>query len=201
MDEQNRYERFLERYAMGQLPWDDELPPPEVLAIVEKLPAGRALDLGCGYGRSAIYLARQGWLVDGVDFVPQAITEARKRAREANLTQRVNFYQSSVADLHFLEPTYTLAVDVGCFHSLTPDEQKSYRDQLRRLLAPDALFLLFARTFSGDDEPEDGPPTVAEAQLQVLFEHDFQLEYVEKGVTQVEDKPAWTSAWFWYRRK
>ncbi|MEZ4728599.1 MAG: hypothetical protein R3E79_15805 [Caldilineaceae bacterium] len=36
------------RYAGQQLPWNAELPPPEVLALVDVLPPGRMLDLGCG---------------------------------------------------------------------------------------------------------------------------------------------------------
>ncbi len=200
MGEQNRYERFQERYALGQLPWDDEMPPPEVMALAEKLPPGRALDLGCGYGRSAIYLARHGWQVDGVDFIPKAVTEAKKRAREAGLAEQTAFYQGSVADLHFLDASYTAAVDVGCFHSLTAEEQQAYRDELLRLLVPDAVFLLFARTSSDGEEPESGPPTVAESQLEALFGPHFRLEHSEKGVTQVEDQPEWTSVWLWYRK-
>ncbi|NTU83074.1 MAG: hypothetical protein HGA45_27510, partial [Chloroflexales bacterium] len=39
------------RYREGDLPWEAPLPPPEVLAAAERLPPGRALDLGCGSGR------------------------------------------------------------------------------------------------------------------------------------------------------
>ena len=200
MGEKNRYERFNERYALGQLPWDDQLPPPEVMALTGNLPPGRALDLGCGYGRSAIYLARHGWQVDGVDFIPQAVAEATKRAREARLAEQITFYQSSVADLHFLDASYTLAVDVGCFHSLSAEEQLAYRDELLRLLVPNAMFLLFARTNSGGEEQVDGPPTVDESHLKSLFEPHFQLDHFEIGTTQVEDQPVWNSAWFWYRK-
>jgi len=200
-DKQSRYERFTERYAAGQLPWDDVLPPPEVMAIVEALSPGRALDLGCGYGRSSIYLAQHGWQVDGVDFVLQAITEARQRAQQAQVDKLVHFHQGSVADLHFLQHSYSLAIDVGCMHALLPDEQTAYRDGLLRLLSPGAAYLLFARTYSGDEEPEEGPPSMADQQIEQLFGEYFQLQRVEKGVTKVEDQPAWTSSWFWFKRK
>ncbi|MCA9931667.1 MAG: methyltransferase domain-containing protein [Anaerolineales bacterium] len=196
----DRYERFKERYAAGQVPWDDTLPPPEVIAIVEALPPGRALDLGCGYGRSSIYLAQHGWQVDGVDFVAQAVAEAQHRARLAQVAEQVHFHQGSVADLHFLHAAYSLAIDVGCLHSLPPDEQATYRDGLLRLLSPGATYLLFARTYSGGTEPEGGPPSMADEQIEKLFGSDFQLTHVEKGVTQVEDQPVWTSAWFWFKR-
>lgn len=201
MCEQNRYERFKERYAAGQLPWDDPLPPPEVMATVDQLPPGRAVDLGCGYGRSSIYLAQHGWTVDGVDYVPQAVTEARNRAQQANMAHRIQFHQGSVANLHFLTGQYTLAVDVGCLHSLSSGEQEGYRDELVRLLSPGAVYLLFARTFSGSEDPETGPPSLPEAQLRHLFDLDFKLERVEKGTTQVEGQPVWESTWFWFRKK
>lgn len=83
--------RFTERYTNGQVPWDDSLPPPEVQALVATLPPGRALDLGCGYGRTAIYLAQHGWQVDAIDFVPQAIAEAEKRAMAAGVAPKFSF--------------------------------------------------------------------------------------------------------------
>jgi len=48
---------------------------------VEGLPPGRALDLGCGAGRSAIWLAERGWEVTGVDFSRVALERARRLAR------------------------------------------------------------------------------------------------------------------------
>ena len=71
--------RFAYNFARGKLRAD-----PVFRALLERgLLQGRTriLDLGCGPGRASIYLARLGWQVDGVDFVPQAIATARQRAR------------------------------------------------------------------------------------------------------------------------
>ena len=73
----NLHQRTLARYRSGQTSWDHPEPPPEVMAFAATLSAGRALDLGCGSGRASIYLARRGWQVDGVDFIPDAIELAR----------------------------------------------------------------------------------------------------------------------------
>ncbi|MEZ4590338.1 MAG: class I SAM-dependent methyltransferase [Chloroflexota bacterium] len=196
-EQQESLDRFTERYVNGEVPWDDTMPPPEVLTMAESVPPGQALDLGCGYGRTSIYLAQQGWRVDGVDFVPQAIAGAQKRADEANVGASVQFHVGSVADLHFLAGPYDLAIDIGCMHSLSQPLLEAYRDGLLRLLRPGALYLLFAHL--RDEEPEDAPYRwVTEEYLRSLLA-DFTLENCELGVTVVNEN-RWRSGWFWYRR-
>lgn len=189
--------RFTERYTSGQIPWDEALPPPEVQEMVATLPPGRALDLGCGYGRTSIYLAQHGWQVDGVDFVPQAIEGAQERAEAANVAAKAHFHVGSVADLAFLPGPYDLAIDVGCMHSLGEPALEAYRDGLQRLLRPGAFYLLFAHL---RDEVSDEEPYrwVNEAFVRGLLA-DFTLEKSELGVTVVNEN-SWRSGWFWYKR-
>jgi SAM-dependent methyltransferase len=61
------------------LVWSAE-PNRFLVAETEHLPPGRALDLACGEGRNAIWLARRGWTVTGVDFSAVALEKARRRA-------------------------------------------------------------------------------------------------------------------------
>ncbi len=196
------YQRFAERYAAGAVPWDQSEPPPEVVALTAVLPPGRALDLGCGYGRTTIYLAQHGWQVDGIDFIPQAIAAARQRAEAAGVSDRATFYEASVAAMGFLHGRehgrYQLAIDVGCLHALTEPQRLAYRDELTRLLEPGATYLLFARL--GVREGEEGPRGIEETAVLALFAADFMLEKSEIGVTYVEDK-SWQSGWFWFRRR
>lgn len=201
MMDSTTYQRFAERYESGQLPWGVELPPPEVMALVAQMPPGRMLDLGCGYGRSAIYLAQHGWLADGVDFVPLAITEAKRRAIAQGVSNKTQFHIASITELTFLQPHYDLAIDIGCMHVLDDAGLHVYHQELIRLLRPGALYLLFVHLRQAD-EPEDGRPHgIFEETVLVLFGRGFELEKVEHGTTQVEDKPMWHSAWFWFRRR
>jgi 2-polyprenyl-3-methyl-5-hydroxy-6-metoxy-1,4-benzoquinol methylase len=76
---------FHRMYDSGaQVPWDTRRPQPGFITAVNrgwfKSPV---LDVGCGYGDNAIFLAHEGYDVVGVDYVPAAITEARKRAAAA----------------------------------------------------------------------------------------------------------------------
>ncbi|MEX1287114.1 MAG: class I SAM-dependent methyltransferase, partial [Acidimicrobiia bacterium] len=72
-------EQWDARYADKELIWSAEpnqfLPP-----AVEGMRPGRALDLACGEGRNAIWLARHGWYVLGVDFSSVAIRKAKQLA-------------------------------------------------------------------------------------------------------------------------
>ncbi|MFQ5611503.1 MAG: class I SAM-dependent methyltransferase [Anaerolineae bacterium] len=187
------------RYDSGDVPWDDPLPPPEVIDLVSSLPPGRALDLGCGYGRAAIYLAQRGWQVDAVDFVERAIDVARARAGQAGV--EVRFHVADVTDLGFLSGPYDLALDVGCGHGLPPNRLPAYRDELRRLLGPEARLMMFVRLREGEAEPDEGPPGLDEDYLRGLFADGFALERLTYGRTEVTDAPAWPSAWFLFRRR
>jgi SAM-dependent methyltransferase len=76
-------EAWDERYRAKDLVWGAE--PNRFVAelLGDREPAGRALDLACGEGRNAIWLAKRGWSVTGVDFSEVAIERARKLAGEA----------------------------------------------------------------------------------------------------------------------
>lgn len=83
--------------------------------IVEPLPPGRALDLGCGEGADAIWLARQGWQVVAVDVSHTALTRAAEDAAAAGVADRIRFEQ------HDLPATFPVGifdlVSAQFFHS------------------------------------------------------------------------------------
>lgn len=76
-------------YRVGFLPWDTGEVPPELTALVDgdqALPAGSALDIGCGTGTQAVYLASRGWQVSAIDVVEQPLRRARERAAAAGVS-------------------------------------------------------------------------------------------------------------------
>jgi cyclopropane fatty-acyl-phospholipid synthase-like methyltransferase len=193
------YQRLVSFYATGSGPWDDVLPPPEVMALLEERPVGRALDLGCGYGRASIYMAGLGWEVDGVDFVAHATAVAAERAREAGV--EVRFHIASVTDLGFLAGPYDFVLDVGCVHALDEKGIQQYQGHLKRLLRGGGDYLLYVRLKDESEGPADeGPKGVSEMLLRDIFGDGFELEKVEKGITEVEGMAPWQSGWFYFRR-
>ncbi len=115
---------------------------------------GRALDLGCGPGRNAIWLAQQGFQVDAVDLSAEALDWGRERAAAADVN--VNFVQQSIFTLDETFGDYDLVYDSGCFHHLPPHRRVSYRWLLERVLADSGVFGLvcFAWGEMGSEEPD-----------------------------------------------
>ena len=98
------------------------------------LAPGRVLELGCGHGRNALWLAGRGCHVDAVDFSAQAIDWARERARSA--AAAVYFQCCSIFDATFDEASYDLVYDAGCFHHLAPHRRLDYVRLVSRALRP-----------------------------------------------------------------
>jgi len=98
------------------------------------LAPGRVLELGCGNGRNATYLAGLGCHVDAVDFSAQAASWAKDRAASAGVA--VNIQCCSMFDAAFTAGSYDLVYDSGCFHHLPPHRRRDYVELVHRALTP-----------------------------------------------------------------
>jgi SAM-dependent methyltransferase len=177
-------------YLLGVTPWDSGVTPPELKAVVEgpgALPPGRALDLGCGTGTNAVFMAAHGWLVTAVDFMPRAIALARRRAAEAAVSPR--FLQGDVTRLAELGvgEGHRLLLDLGCFHSIPADRRDAYADGVTRAASPGATFLLFG---FAPDQIKVGPRGTTRAELEHRFE-GWEVIAANRGTDRIET--------YWYR--
>lgn len=124
------------------VPFFADAPDENLVSYLDRglIAPGRALDLGCGPGRNAVYLASLGFEVDAVDLSPAAIAWARERAGET--PGEVRFLCGDafrLADTE-LRAGYDLIYDSGCFHHLPPHRRISYLALLERHLAPGGRF-------------------------------------------------------------
>ncbi|MGL5908624.1 MAG: class I SAM-dependent methyltransferase, partial [Phycicoccus sp.] len=76
-----------DRYAGSELLWTAE-PNRFVVEQVGPLPVGTAVDLACGEGRNAVWLAGQGWRTTGVDFSATGLAKSRALAERARVDVR-----------------------------------------------------------------------------------------------------------------
>jgi SAM-dependent methyltransferase len=178
-------------YRLGKPVWDTGRTPPEVVeAINNETTAGRALDLGCGTGTHAIYLAQQGWSVVGVDFSQKAIALARSKAEHAGV--KIDFRLGDVSRLEDLSGPFDFALDVGCFHGLDAASQTRYVAQLAQLLQPGGQFMLWAFDRPAPLEDYGVLPEVVEQ----LFMPSFALTRSEPGTHNRR-----STTWYWFTRR
>ena len=103
-------------------------PAPFLVENIELLPKGLVLDVAMGTGRNAIYLAKMGFDVEGVDISPEAVNNALESARKAGITIR-----AEVIDLdgkyHIRESAYDVII---CFNYLQRSLIPQIKDGLRK---------------------------------------------------------------------
>lgn len=137
--------------------WEAPTVPSELVELVEET-ASRgaadstaALDLGCGTGLEAVFLARNGHRVIGIDTSLTALALARERAAESNV--EVRWCRGSALDLPLDDRSVGLVTDRGCFHLFEPEDRPRYAAEVSRVLRPGGRFLLRC---ARDDDEETG---------------------------------------------
>jgi SAM-dependent methyltransferase len=161
------------------------------MEFIAGTPPGKALDLGCGTGTNAITLARHGWRVTGVDFIPKAIFAARAKAARSGVT--IDFLVASVADLSALSGPFDYVLDIGCLHTLKAEDRMRYAMSLSRLLRSRAWYMLYAWL----PRPWEGEAVgISAEEVESLLRAD--LSGVRMATGEENGNP---SAWYWFQRR
>ena len=139
-------------YRVGFTPWDGHVLSSTLRDLIEgpaALPAGTALDIGCGTGDSAIYLARQGWQVTAVDFAAKALETARAKAAAEHVG--VDFLRADATRLNSagIGTAFELILDSGCLHGMSDGDRDRYVGELNAIATPHTRLLIFAFTPGG----------------------------------------------------
>jgi SAM-dependent methyltransferase len=160
-------------YRVGFTPWDNEKVPAELTALVEGREPSRALDLGCGTGTQAVYMAKAGWQVTGLDAVKQPLARARDRARAAGV--EVDWIEGDVAKLTELgiEPGVDLFHDRGCYHGLPDVARTAYATGVTGLAAPGATLLMMA---FAPNRVLVGPSGASESEIRERFASGWEVQ-------------------------
>ena len=179
-------------------PWDSGISPPELLEFIQTHPAGKAIDLGCGTGTNVITLAKAGWQVTGVDFAPRAIRMAKNKAKREKISADLRIGDATRLDN--ITERYDLALDIGCFHTLSQTGKLDYLNQLDRILTPNGFWLMYGffnpnPSTSSRQRPLQPAPGLAEAEIDMISSR-FSLRSRQNGF----DRRERTSAWFLFQK-
>ena len=180
-------EAWNQRYHESDLVWSAG-PNQFVEAELAGLQPGRAVDLACGEGRNAIWLARQGWRVTAVDFAVAGLEKGRTLAEGLDIEWLCADATTWRRGHH--EPAYDLAV-VAYLQVAAPERRAAVRNAYDSL-RPGGTFMLVAHDSTNLTEGTGGPqdPLVLMTAEDVLTDLDgerFRVERAGRVARQVGD--------------
>src|SRR5262249_29166992 len=152
-------------YRKGETPWDTGRPSSELVRVLaeEGIKPGKAVELGCGTGTNAVWLATQGFEVTTLDLSPLAVEQARRRAEGAGVGG--DFLVGDVlSPPGELAGPFDFVFDRGCYHVVRREDVGAYLRTLESLTRPGTLALVLT---GNAREPHDpGPPVVSEEEIR-----------------------------------
>lgn len=140
------------RYAATDLLWSAE-PNQFLVEEVEGLPPGRVLDVACGEGRNAIWLASRGWQASGVDFSPVALDKGHRIAEQRGVS--VTWVNADVANWSPAAEAFNLVI---VFYLQLPEQQRrSVHRRMATGLAPGGTMLVVGHDTQNLTDGYGGP--------------------------------------------
>ena len=169
-------------------PWDIGRPQPAFVGLVQagELTGNTVLDVGCGTGENAFYLAQNGFSVVGVDLSTRAIVAAKAKAEEGKL--KIDFRLANALSLEFESGRFDNIIDSGLFHTFTDNDRISFAREIARVLTPNGRYFMLC--FS-DKEPTDwgGPRRITKEEIEITFSPHFNINYIRDAyfATRIHD--------------
>ena len=189
-----------ERYQTEETPWDTGEPDVHLVEFIRSgsVDAGRALDVGCGTGTNAIWLAGQGFSVQGVDLAPLAIEKARAKAAEAKLD--CHFEQLDFLNDKFAEGHFDFVFDRGCFHVFDEaGDRERFAERVASLLTSGGCWLSLIGSTEGP-ERDWGPPRRSARDVVEAVEPALEIQEL-RSVEFRGNLPEPAAAWLCVSRQ
>ncbi len=186
MDKNEQF--WNEVYASGDYlkKWDYSQASPELVSLLAfaalKLKSA-VVDLGCGTGQDAIFMAQCGHKASGIDISQQALDLAQKKAEE--LDTEVNWQQANFLDLPFKDSSIDFINDRGSLHLLEEAHWPELIKELKRILKPGGI--LFMRGAS-PKELRKGYTVITTELITRYFDEDYFAHGPVLPITLISDQ-------------
>jgi 2-polyprenyl-3-methyl-5-hydroxy-6-metoxy-1,4-benzoquinol methylase len=158
-------EHWDERYGTEELIWKAE-PNRFLVEELDALPPGRALDVACGEGRNAVWLASKGWRVTGADFSRAGLAKAQRLATDRGV--KVTWVEADVVE--WQPPTASFDLVVVMYLHLPAEQRHQTLAHAAAALAPGGVLLVVGHDTSNLSKGTGGPqdPAVLFAPEEIV---------------------------------
>ncbi|MEK6274748.1 MAG: class I SAM-dependent methyltransferase [Actinomycetota bacterium] len=180
-----------ERFRREDVPWEDENVAPAVVDLFATFapPPAAVLEIGCGLGTTALWLARKGYEVAACDISATAISRAKTRAKSENLA--VRFVVADVLVDGPQLPRSEVVFSRGLLHTFTNRPgRRAFADAVAQTQDSGALWLDVSGSADTPDDPQEaqelGFPRLSLAEIADAVEPMFEIvsvRQVEYGTT------------------
>ncbi len=182
-------------YRSGRRPgWDVGRPATVLQAAIKDgaVKPGRALELGCGTGTNAIFLAQKGFDVTAIDVAPTCLMMARDKAGKAKV--KVRWLVTDVLNLPELGK-FDFIFDRGCYHGVRRVSAGGFVKSVNALSKPGTLMLIIAG--NANEARHYGPPRVDETELVNDFSKTWDFVWLKEIRLDSRNPNTKSSAWAW----
>lgn len=174
-------DRFKERYRKGETPWDLGRPDFNMVEIVTRRPIAqcKTLEIGCGSGNDAIFLAQHGFTLTGIDVSRIALDKAEDKAAEAGV--KPEFMQLDFLSRDVPGGPFKFIYDRGCFHHAEDAKaRETFAQRVAAHVEEGGLWLSLIGSTDGPDR-EGGPPRRSLTQVVLAVEPYFEILSARAG--------------------
>jgi SAM-dependent methyltransferase len=185
-----------EYYQQNTLPWDSGKPAPELEEYFAALKAKQSseplprhvLEVGCGTGTNAIWLAEHGCKVTATEIAPTALAAAQKKSEQAGAPEIAYKLIDICQTAPVADSTQDFVFDRGVYHVIPASQRPLFVSRIADALKPGGRWLTVAGNRDEDREnPEAGPPQLSAIQLLTPVEPHFIIEKLERSYFILED--------------
>ena len=187
-----RADEFDAMYVAGRPPWDIGRPQSAFRELADRgRLVGRVLDVGCGTGEHALMAAAIGLDATGVDAAGTAVTIARRKANERDLSAR--FMTWDALELADLGESFDTVVDCGLFHVFDDLDRPKFVAALRASMPVGARYYMLC--FSDLEPGYWGPRRIQQDEIRVSFSDGWHVEEIQPAKIEITIDPGRARAW------